>query len=189
MTRSIPILLLAALALASCVRPLVEPGEDEPPLQSVGFVDLDRYMGRWYLMANIPNFAEQGNIAPYVEYSRRSDGLINDKYTAFEGFGQPPFSKDGYIEITSPMTQAEGRITFLQPLWRDYAVIYLDPDYRYTVVGLQDRDYIWFFAREPRLSDEVYQTMLNVARANGFDVAKILRFPHRPDELGLPGYQ
>lgn len=183
------LLLLATLALAACVTPLVEFGEEPPPLKSVGYVDLDRYMGRWYLIANIPNFAEQGNIAPYVEYSRRSDGLINDKYTAYEEFGKPSFSKDGYIEITNPMTQAEGRITFLQPLWEDYAVIFLDPDYQYTVVGLQSRNYIWLFAREPQLSDEMYQVMLDVAGANGFDVAKIRRFPRQPEDVGAPGYQ
>jgi len=183
------ILLAAALALAGCVTPLAEFGEDEPPLEAVGYVDLDRYMGRWYLIANIPNFAEQGNRAPYVEYSRRADGLIDDKYTALEEFGEPSFSKDGYIEITNPMTQAEGRITFLQPLWEDFAVLFLDPAYRYSVVGLQNRSYIWFFAREPRLSNEVYHAMLDVARKNGFDVTHILRFPHRPEELGAPGYQ
>jgi hypothetical protein len=31
--------------------------------------------------------------------------------------------------------------------------------------------------------------MLDVARKNGFDVTHILRFPHRREELGLPGYQ
>ncbi|MGQ0585742.1 MAG: lipocalin family protein [Gammaproteobacteria bacterium] len=183
------LLVPATLALAACATGLPEFGEEQEPLRSVGYVDLDRYMGRWYLIANIPNFAEQGNIAPYVEYTRRSDGLIDDKYTALDEFGGKPFTKDGYIEITNPMTGAEGRITFLPPLWRDYAVIFLDPEYRYTVVGLQDRDYIWFFAREPKLSDEVYQAMLGVARANGFDVTQVLRFPHRPEERGLPGYQ
>jgi apolipoprotein D and lipocalin family protein len=183
------LLLAAALALAACATPLPDFGEDPEPLQSVGYVDLDRYMGRWYLMANIPNFAEQGNLAPYVEYSRRADGMIDDKYTAFEEFGEPSFSKDGFIEITNPMTQAEGRITFLQPLWEDFAVIFLDPDYRYTVVGLQNRKYIWFFAREPQLSDEVYRAMLAVARANGFEVAHVLRFPRRPEDRGAPGYQ
>jgi len=181
-------LLLATLALAGCAT-WFTGFDEEDPLEAVAYVDLDRYMGRWYLMANIPNFAERGNIAPYVEYSRRADGFINDKYTARDAFGEPTFTKDGYIEITNPVTQAEGRITFLQPLWEDYAVIFLDPDYRYTVVGLQNRKHIWLFAREPRLSDDVYQAMLDVARANGFDVAQILRFPHRPEELGLPGYQ
>ena len=182
-------LLIATLALASCATSPTEFDDEYAPLEAVDHVDLDRYMGRWHLMANIPNFAERGNLAPYVEYSRRRDGLIDDKYTSLEEFGKPPFSKDGYIEITNPTTQAEGRITFLQPLWEDYAVIFLDTDYRYTVVALQSRKYIWFFAREPRLSDEMYQSMLDVARANGFDATQILRFPHRREELGLPGYQ
>jgi apolipoprotein D and lipocalin family protein len=146
-------------------------------------------MGRWYLIANIPNFAERGNIAPYVEYSRRPDGRIDDKYTALEAFGKPTFSKDGYIEILNPATQAQGRITFLQPFWEDYAVIYLDRDYRYTVVGLENRKYIWFFAREPRISEEIFDEMLEVAEDNGFDVDLILRFPRRPEDVGAPGYQ
>jgi apolipoprotein D and lipocalin family protein len=173
------------------VTPRPDFGEEDerPPLRAVGWLDLDRYMGRWYLIANVPNYAERGNLAPYVEYSRRTDGRIDDKYTAYEQFGGPPFSKDGYIEIVNPMTHAEGRITFLPPLWRDYAVIFLDPDYRYTVVGLQDRDYVWFFAREPQVADDVYAKMLDAARANGFDVTQILRFPHRPEDVGKPGYQ
>jgi len=184
-------LLFAALvALASCAMPRPEfADEDPPPLQAVGWLDLDRYMGRWYLIANIPNFAESGNVAPYVEYSRRTDGLIDDKYTAFEAFGGDPFTKDGYIEIFNPMVPAEGRITFLPPLWRDYAVIFLDPEYQYTVVGLQDRDYVWFFARTPVISEDVYRKMLDVARDNGFDVTQILRFAHRREDVGAPGFQ
>lgn len=178
-----------ALVLAACAGQLPQFDDDEEPLEAVGYVDLDRYMGRWYLVANIPNFAERGNIAPYVEYSRRADGRIDDKYTAYEEFGKPPFSKDGYIEITNPMTGAEGRITFLPPLWRDYAVIFLDPEYRYTVVGLQDRDYIWFFAREPQVSDDVYEDMLEAAEDNGFDVTQVLKFPREPSHVGAPGYQ
>ena len=182
-------LALLALAVAACAGQMPEFGDDPEPLEAVGYVDLDRYMGRWYLIANIPNFAERGNIAPYVEYSRRTDGRIDDKYTAYEEFGEKPFTKDGYIEITNPMTQAEGRITFLPPLWRDYAVIYLDDDYRYTVVGLQDRDYIWFFARESHIDSEVWEDMLEVAEENGFDVTQILKFPREPAHVGAPGYQ
>ena len=56
-----------ALALAACAGQLPIFEDDEEPLEAVDYVDLNRYMGRWYLIANIPNFAERGNIAPYVE--------------------------------------------------------------------------------------------------------------------------
>ena len=182
-------LLLAALALAACATPMTEFGEEEPPLQAVGYVDVERYMGRWYVIANIPYFAERGNLAPYVVYTLRPDGLIDDKYTAWERFEGPPFTKDGMIEITNPMTRSAGRITFLPPLWQDYAVLFVDDDYRYSIIGHPSRDYVWLFAREPRISDEMYAAMLAVTRANGFDVSRILKIPHRPEELGRPGFQ
>jgi len=182
-------LLLAALALAACATPMPEFGEEEEPLQAVGYVDVDRYMGRWYVIANIPYFAERGNLAPYVEYTLRPDGLIDDKYTAWERFDGPPFTKDGMIEITNPMTGAEGRITFLPPLWQDYAVLFVDKEYRYSIIGHPSRDYVWLFAREPWINDEMYEAMLAVTHANGFDVGRILKIPHKPEDLGTPGFQ
>lgn len=184
-------LALVALALAACASvpddfPYLE---EEPPLRSVGYVDLDRYLGRWYIVANIPYFAEAGNVAPYVDYSRREDGLIADRYTARESFDKPPFTKDGLIEVTNPITNAEGRITFLPPIWQDYAVVFLDEDYRHTVIAHPSRDYAWVFAREPRIGDSVYQAALAALADNGFDVRRVLRIPHQRSEQGLPGYQ
>jgi len=180
---------VAALALAACATEMPDLGEEEEPLNAVGYVDLDRYMGRWYLIANIPYFAERGNVAVYVEYTMREDGIIDDKYTARDSFDQPPFTKDGTIEITNPMTHSEGRITFLPPLWQDYAVIYLDRDYRYSLVAHPSREYCWFFSREPQMPGEIYDAMLAVARANGFDTSRILRVPQKPEESGAPGFQ
>jgi apolipoprotein D and lipocalin family protein len=185
---------IAALLLAACAGRELPRDEalefaEEPPLAAVDFVDLDRYMGRWYVLANIPYFAERGNVAPYVEYSRRPDGLIDDRYTARETFERPPFVKDGMIEVTDPVRNAEGRITFLPPLWQDYAVLYLDPDYRYTVIGHPSRNFAWVFAREPRVSNEVYAAMLAALAANGFDLSRVLKIPHTPDQVSAPGFQ
>lgn len=185
--------LAAAFALAVACGPVRDDfewvEEDEAPLKSVGYVDLERYMGRWYIVANIPYFAEAGNVAPHVDYSRRADGLIADRYTARESFDKPPFTKDGLIEVTNPITHAEGRITFLPPLWQDYAVLYLDEDYRHTVIGHPSRNYAWVFSREPRIGDSAYQAALAALADNGFDVNRVLRIPHQRGEQGLPGYQ
>lgn len=186
----VPAVLLTALLMASCATPWVESGEDEDvPLTAVGYVDLNRYMGRWYLIANIPYFAERGNLAPYVEYSLRKDGVIDDRYTALSGFDQEPFVKNGYIEILNPITNAEGRITFLPPIWQEYSVLYLDDDYKYSMIGHPTRNYCWVFSREPSMPDEIYHAMLAVLAANRFDTRRVLRIPHHPEQLGLPGYQ
>jgi apolipoprotein D and lipocalin family protein len=183
------VLLLAALALAACATELPDYGGEEEPLRPVGYLDLDRYMGRWYVIANIPYFAEAGNVEVYVEYWRRKDGLIDDDYTARDGFDAEPFVKEGMIEITNPITQSEGRITFLPPLWQDYAVLFVDEQYRYSIIGHPTRDYCWLFAREPQISDEMYEAMLAVVRANGFDTSRISKIPQRPEDLHAPGFQ
>ena len=185
-------LLLAALVtLVSCASPMPDFGDEDeaPPLKAVGWLDVDRYMGRWYIIANIPYFAERGNLAPYVEYSRRPDGLIDDHYTARDSFEEPPWTKEGMIEITNPISQSEGRITFLPPLWQDYAVLFVDKEYRFTMIGHPTRDYCWLFAREPRMDDDMYDALLAIAAANGFDTSRIQRIPHRREDLGKPGYQ
>jgi apolipoprotein D and lipocalin family protein len=185
------LLLLAALTLgcASVPDDFDYVDEEEPPLKPVGYVDMDRYMGRWYLIANIPYFVEAGNVAVYVEYSKRADGLYDDKYTARDSFDLPPFVKNGMFEITNPQTNAEGRITFLPPIWQDFAVVFLDDDYRYSVIAHPSRNYAWIFAREPRMSDSVYQQALTALADNGFDITRVLKVPHQRSELGLPGYQ
>jgi len=184
-------LVLAALALgcASVPDDFEFVDEEEPPLKSVGYVDLDRYMGRWYLIANIPYFAEAGNVAVYVEYSKRADGRYDDKYTARDSFDLPPFVKNGLFEITNPLTNAEGRITFLPPIWQDFAVVFLDEDYRYSVIAHPSRNYAWIFAREPRMSDSVYQQALTALADNGFDITRVLKVPQQRSDQGLPGYQ
>lgn len=191
------ILLMAALFLGACADNLqrdddfdgLEFPDDDLPLSPVPYVDLDRYMGRWYLIANIPYFAELGNVAAYVEYRRREDGRIDDWYTAREAFDASPFVKKGLIEVTDPVGNASGRITFLGPLWQDYAVLYLDGAYRHTVIGHPSRQYAWIFARAPQIADADYQRMLDALAANRFDVTRVQKIPQVPEQVGQPGFQ
>ncbi|HUP92370.1 MAG TPA: lipocalin family protein [Solimonas sp.] len=183
--------LIAALALAACAsRPADEPELPEDlPLQAVGHVDLDRYMGRWYLIANIPYFAERGNLAAYVEYRRREDGRIDDYYTARDAFDHPPFTKHGQIIVLDPKDNSAGQISFLEPLWLDYSIVFLDADYRYTAIAHPSRNYAWIFSRTPRMPDEVYRRAIDALAANGFDVARVLKMPQFPAQVGQPGFQ
>lgn len=51
------LLLLPALILAGCTT------MNQPPLRTVPYVDLDRYLGDWHVIANIPYFLENGKVA------------------------------------------------------------------------------------------------------------------------------
>ena len=48
---------------------------------AVQYVDLDRYMGRWYVIRNTPYFLEKDKVASYDTYTKRSDGKIEADFT------------------------------------------------------------------------------------------------------------
>lgn len=152
-------------------------------------VDLDRYMGRWYVIASLPPRAERGHVGSFVEYSRRSDGRIN----ALSYFRDTTFIPD----LQSQAGTATVAVDRGNALWtidagwssQDTAILYVDDDYRYAVVGRPGRDAAWILCREIYVDDDNYEQLLGVLAANGYDRSRVLKIPQRPEYLGLPGYQ
>ena len=66
--------LTASIALASAL--LGGCGAFNPPLETVNFVNLERYTGRWYEIARYPHFFERGCTGVTADYSIRDDGRI-----------------------------------------------------------------------------------------------------------------
>ena len=58
-------------------------------MQTVAKVDIERFMGRWYVIANIPTFLEKGAHNAVETYTLDSDGSIATNFTyrkdSFEG--------------------------------------------------------------------------------------------------------
>jgi lipocalin len=83
---------LAVSALFGCA-------SDSRPLALAPSVDLDRYSGRWYIIAGIPYFPEKGNVVSYFDISFRGDKLT-DVYTAHpKDFSAPTksYTLTGYV--------------------------------------------------------------------------------------------
>jgi apolipoprotein D and lipocalin family protein len=152
-----------------------------PPPRTVDHVDLDRYLGRWYVIANIPYFLEKGKVASYDTYARRPDGRLDNIFTFRKGdLAAPEQSWHGTAWVTNTATNAEWKVRFVWPLTSTYLILELDPDYRWAVVGTPGRGLLWILARERRLSDPDYEHILGLIEGQGYDRAKIARVPQPP---------
>lgn len=152
--------------------------------------DLNRYMGRWYVIANIPYWAENGNVGAYVEYRRRDDGDIDDLYFYHpRNFDTPLEEKKGRAYVVAGSGGTQWRVTFLWPIYVDYQVLYVDPDYRYALVGYPDKSLGWVFSREPEIDAATYRSLLAKFATLGYDVSKFKRIPQTPAQMNLPGFQ
>lgn len=148
------------------------------PLRTVPQVDLPRFMGDWRVIANIPYFAERGNVDSVESYRLRPDGII-DNWFVFrkKSFDAPQKRYDFAAEVVNQETGAEWRVRFLPFVKVAYLIIDLDPDYQWAVIGHPSRKYGWVLAREKTLPDAVYSGILERLQLVGYDASKFAKVP------------
>lgn len=167
------LVLVLPLLLVGCASTIARP-----PLRTVAKVDLDRYMGRWYVVANIPYLLEKGKVASYDTYGLRPDGRMQNDFTFRKGtFEAPEQTWKGVAWVHDKTTNAEWRVQFIWPFSVTYLVIDLDPDYGWAVIGHPSRNYLWVLGRERSLPADVYRGIIERAAAQGYDPSRIQSVP------------
>jgi apolipoprotein D and lipocalin family protein len=167
--------LLAALLLSAC-----STAPKPAPLRTVDHVDLDRYMGDWFVLGTIPWFVEKNNVGTMDIYRIRPDGKIDVTYAFHKkSLDAPRQEMKAVARIVDKKSNAEWRVQFLWPFEAPFLVIDLAPDYRFTTIGYPDRSLIWIMGREPQVSEQDYARLLENAAAQGYDVSRIVRVPQR----------
>ncbi|KAH7423573.1 hypothetical protein KP509_12G061900 [Ceratopteris richardii] len=157
----------------------------EPAMQVVKGVDLQRYQGKWYEIANIPSrFQPKGGRNTTATYALQPDGTVHvlnetwvdGKRASIEGkaWKADPNSDEAKLVVRFwvppflPVIPVDG----------DYWVMLLDSDYRWALVGQPSRNYLWVLSRTPELNEEVYSQMIAHAEQEGYDISKLKKTPH-----------
>jgi apolipoprotein D and lipocalin family protein len=151
-----------------------------PPLETVDYVDLERFMGDWYVIANIPTFVEKGAHNAVESYRLDEDGTIATTFSfRKDGFDGPvkEYQPRGFVRDTE--SNAEWGMQFVWPFKGDYRIIYLNDDYSVTVIGRNKRDYVWLMARTPQMPDDQFEEAVAFIASVGYDVTKLERIPQR----------
>lgn len=162
------------LGLTACTTP------PHPPVAQVPYVDLAKFMGDWYVIANIPTFIEEGAHNAVESYRLQPDGTIATTFTFHEGSFDGPLKRyepTGFVLDRN--SNAVWGMRFVWPIKADYRIAYLSPDYRQTVIAREARDYVWIMAREPSIPEADYRALLDFIAAQGYDPAKVRRVPQR----------
>ncbi|MDK9698998.1 MAG: lipocalin family protein [bacterium] len=166
--------ILALTVLSSSCFQAKQMGE----LNKVSTIDPTRFMGDWYVVANIPTFIEKGAVNAIETYSLREDGDVDIRFTFRKGTptGElKTYTAKGFVVDRS--TFSEWRVQFFWPIKFPYYVLDLDQEYTYTVVGTSNRSYAWIMTREPNPPDSLIQHLISKLEKAGFDPFKIQRVP------------
>jgi apolipoprotein D and lipocalin family protein len=151
-----------------------------PPIETVKHVDLNRFMGAWYVVANIPTSVEKGAHNAVESYELAPDGTIKTTFTfrkdSFAG-ERKEYHPTGFVKDKE--SNAVWGMQFIWPIKADYRIIYLTDDYSQTVIGRNKRDYVWVMARTPTIPDADFQQIVTLLKRQGYDTSKLQRVPQR----------
>lgn len=180
-------LLALALLIAACASQHKAPVMPSPALAQV---DLQRFMGRWWVIANIPYFAERGKLASSDNYSLREDGRIDVVYAYRKSFDEVEERTLNAWARPLPNTgNAHWRQRFFGVFSVDLQVLEIDSEYRWALIGNPKRSLAWVFAREAQMDEAQYIDVVERLRRFGYEPDALQRVPQSRQQVGQPGFQ
>lgn len=169
---------VVAVALILIVTGVYASGKKEPFQKMVERMDIDAFMGPWYVISLLPSFLEKDAVNGIETYSLDAKGNIRVEYILYKG---TPDGKKKVMHqkgwIVNKETNTEWKVRPLWPLKLPYLIIDLADDYRYSVVGTNNFDFVWILAREPTLSAEDYEGILARLTERGYNVDDLQVMP------------
>lgn len=143
-------------------------------LETVKKVDIEKFMGKWYVIGLIPTFIEKNAVNGIEYYELKENNRIAITYTFYQ------HTKDGKFKTMKPKgwvydieTFAEWRVKFFNLFTSPYLIIDLADDYSYTVIGVPNRKYVWIMSRDYDFDDELYDKILESLAERAYDITKI----------------
>lgn len=143
-------------------------------LQTVPFVDLKRYTGKWYEIASYPQPFQKGCNCTTAEYTLSEKGyiIVENRCNKDSVKGKVSYIK-GKAFVDAGTGNAKLKVQFFWPFKGKYWIIDLADDYSYAVVSHPSKKYLWILSRTPKMDESVYQQILSRLKGKGFDLLKL----------------
>ena len=149
--------------------------------KTVDYVDINRFMKKWYVIAGRLTFMESGayNAVEVYTWNIQEDRididftLIKD---SFEG-KKKSIPQKGWIENTQ--TNAHWKVSPFWPLKFNYLVIDLADDYSWTAIGVPGQEWIRIMSADWKMNDEKLNMIIKRVSEMGYSVENIKRVPQQ----------
>lgn len=145
-------------------------------LQTVPYVDLQQYAGKWFEIASYPQSFQKNCNATTAEYTPTDKGfvIVENRCNKDSLKGKQSYIK-GKAFVVANSGNAKLKVQFFWPFTGKYWIIDLANDYSYAVVSHPNKKYLWILSRTKSMNDSTYQQIVSRLVEKGFDTSKIAR--------------
>ena len=142
-------------------------------LETVPFVDLNRYAGKWYDIAHLPARFMTGCECTTADYTITGKDYVIVVNRCRKGDPAKWRSVRGKAFVVKNSGNAKLKVQFLWPFKGDYWIIDLADDYSYAVVGNQSRKYLWILSRSPQMDQKLLDEIIRRTGNKGFAIDQL----------------
>ena len=135
--------------------------------------DIEKYMGDWYEIARYDHSFEKGLSHVKTTYTLNDDGTVKVENRGIRPDGKPK-TATGRAKMPDPSRPHHLRVSFFLWFYSDYDILYIDPEYRYALIGSSSDKYLWILSRTPSISDDVKKKILDTAHSKGYDTSRLI---------------
>jgi apolipoprotein D and lipocalin family protein len=149
-------------------------------LKTVDQVNINEFMGSWYVIAHIPTFIEKEAHNAIESYELNNDGTIATTFTFNKGSleGQKKtYNPKGFI--VEGTNNAQWDMQFIWPIKSQYKITYLDNNYNTTVIARDALDYVWIMSRSKELDKPDLNKIIDHIKALGYNIDLLRMVPHQ----------
>jgi len=164
-------LLMSLLSLSGCQ-------SNKAPYFTTSDVDLESFMGTWYVVGYTPILVDGKAHNATEHYYLKPNGRIQATYQYRQG------SFDGSLKTFQPKasvynkeTNAEWRMQFVWPFKSVYLIVHYDEAAGETIIGHPSKKLAWIMLREPEYDESTYQRLFDRLIELGYESAKFKRLP------------
>ena len=132
-------------------------------MKTVELVDLEKFMGKWFVIALVPNMIEKGATNSSDTYALNNDGTIDITYDAIKDGKERQIKQKGTVIDKS--SNAEWTIQMRKPfvpfMKFPFKIVYVDDNYEYMAVGYPKNTLGWIMGRSSQISNEDYDKIMS----------------------------
>jgi len=154
------------------------------PITTVEKLEIERFMGDWYVLADIATPFDKDAYAPTEHYVLKPDGLVETTYRYQKGNATGDFKSRTMTARPNPELPSIWGMRLIWPFEADYRIAHIHPDYETTIVARNKRDFVWLMARTPTIDQSAFDGLLEKVQSLGYAISD-LRFHYgmRPTAL------
>jgi dehydrogenase/reductase SDR family protein 12 len=145
-------------------------------------IDIQKFMGRWFVLANIPTVFDKGTINNTEDYTWNKEKQCIEVNFSYQ---KSRMSKTEVVKQRCTIANAsktEWSLSpkvgiFYIPVGLPYLILDCTEDYSQCIVGVPDRSYLWIMTRTKEEDEQTVSALVNRAVDLGYEGHKIERVP------------